>query len=102
MTIRNRSLSSVCFAAMLSAVGVSAQAPTAKAPVRQTAYIKASNPHMEDHFGDGGPLEGHGVALSGDGRTMAVAATSESSASKGINGYRLAVEIRLSSGVEWP
>jgi trimeric autotransporter adhesin len=88
MTIRNCSLVALCCAVVLTGIVASAQTskPRPVAPVRQTAYIKASNPHMEDHFGDGGPLEGHAVALSGDGRTMAVGATSESSASKGING----------------
>lgn len=54
--------------------------------LKQTAYIKASNPHANDHFGNGGTLEGHGLALSGDGLTMAVAAPYESSNAKGING----------------
>jgi hypothetical protein len=52
----------------------------------QTAYVKASNPHMGDHFGNGGTLLGDSVALSGDGLTMAVGAPNESSGSKGING----------------
>lgn len=56
------------------------------AGLKQTAYIKASNPHANDHFGNGGTLEGHGLALSGDGMTMAVGAPYESSAAKGING----------------
>ena len=41
----------------------------ASAGLRQTAYIKASNPHMGDHFGNGGTLLGDSVALSGDGYT---------------------------------
>ena len=53
---------------------------------KQVAYIKASNPHANDHFGSGGTLEGHGLALSGDGLTLAVGAPYESSAAKGING----------------
>ena len=40
--------------------------------LRQSGYLKAANPHMGDHFGNGGTLEGHGVALSGDGNTMAL------------------------------
>jgi len=52
----------------------------------QVAYIKASNTEMGDHFGNGGTLEGHGVALSGDGNTLAVGAPYESSGAKGING----------------
>jgi len=45
----------------------------------QAAYIKASNPDADDIFGSS-------VAISGDGRTIAVGAPSESSASAGING----------------
>jgi trimeric autotransporter adhesin len=54
--------------------------------LKQVAYIKASNTEMGDHFGNGGTLEGHGVALSGDGTTLAVAAPYESSNAKGVNG----------------
>src|SRR6058998_922974 len=54
--------------------------------LKQVAYIKASNAEMGDHFGNGGTLEGHAVALSGDGSTLAVGAPYESSAAKGING----------------
>src|SRR5262249_6041278 len=61
-------------------------ASTGFAQLRQTTYIKASNTEMNDHFGNGGTLEGHGVALSGDGSTLAVGAPYESSAAKGING----------------
>src|SRR5512132_1250806 len=56
------------------------------AGLRQTAYIKASNPHMGDHFGNGGTLLGDSVALSGDGLTLAVGAPNESSGAKGIDG----------------
>src|SRR3989449_10006817 len=59
---------------------------SATAQLRQAAYVKASNTKMGDHFGNGGTLEGHGVALSGDGTTLAVAAPYESSGAKGING----------------
>src|SRR5262245_19805489 len=54
--------------------------------LRQTAYIKASNPHEGDHFGNGGTLLGDSVALSGDGLTLAVGAPNESSGAKSING----------------
>ena len=53
--------------------------------LRQVAYIKASNTEMGDHFGNGGTLEGHGVALSGDGNTLAVGAPYESSGAKGVH-----------------
>src|SRR3984893_11587848 len=56
------------------------------AGLRAEAYLKASNPNPNDHFGNGGTLEGHGVALSGDGNTLAVSAPYESSGAKGVNG----------------
>ena len=62
------------------------EAQSALGLLRQTAYIKASNPHAGDHFGNGGTLLGDSVALSGDGNTMAVGAPNESSGAKGING----------------
>ena len=48
-------------------------------PWTQQAYVKASNPGLNDHFGSS-------VALSRDGNTMAVAAHWEASAATGING----------------
>src|SRR5690242_238443 len=54
--------------------------------LREVAYLKASNAETNDHFGNGGTLEGKGVALSGDGRTLAVSAPYESSGAKGVNG----------------
>ena len=63
-----------------------AVASAASAQLRQVAYLKASNPKANDHFGNGGTLEGHGVALSGDGNTLAVGAQLENGGSKGING----------------
>jgi hypothetical protein len=56
---------------------------------KQVAYIKASNPGMFDHFGEGGALDGHighAVAVSGDGNTIAVGAQHESSNARGVNG----------------
>jgi hypothetical protein len=47
----------------------------------QSAYVKAATPTAGDHFGDGGALTGHdgmALALSGDGRTMAVGAPHDS------------------------
>jgi len=63
-------------------------APSAGAgrKLKQVAYLKASNPEANDHFGNGGTLEGHAIALSGDGNTLAVGAPYESSGAKGING----------------
>src|SRR6266581_5452582 len=70
--------------AVLGLVGIAGAQTSAQ--LKQVAYIKASNSEMGDHFGNGGTLEGHGVALSGDGNTLAVGAPSESSDAKGING----------------
>ena len=56
---------------------------------KQVAYVKASNPGMFDHFGEGGALDGHighSVAISRDGSTMAIGAQHESGGSPGING----------------
>jgi hypothetical protein len=69
---------------VVAGVHVGAQAKTGA--LTQTAYIKASNPHMGDHFGNGGTLLGDSVALSGDGLTLAVGAPNEASGSKGVNG----------------
>jgi len=60
-----------------------------RAPVRQVGYLKASNPGMYDHFGEGGALPGHTgntVAISRDGNTIAVGAPHESSGATGTNG----------------
>src|SRR5436309_5720584 len=72
----------------LAAFGIAqnGSGPSSTAQLKQIAYIKASNAKMGDHFGNGGTLEGHGVAISGDGSTLAVGAPFESSAAKGING----------------
>jgi len=79
MRRRRFSLLFIGLAAAFSASSVFAQ-------LRQVATIKASNAGMGDHFGNGGALDGHGVALSGDGNTLAVGAPLESSNAKGING----------------
>src|SRR5437762_10849176 len=79
--MRNRTLS-----VLLVCLAIAASASSAFAQLKQMAYIKASNTEMGDHFGNGGTLEGHGVALSGDGNTMAVGAPYESSFARGING----------------
>ena len=74
--MKTRTLLTVCLAL----------APAAAAQISQVAYLKASNARANDHFGNGGTLEGHGVSLSGDGNTLAVGAPYESSAAKGVNG----------------
>src|SRR5262245_7352000 len=58
-------------------------------PLKQIAYIKASNADAYDHFGCGGANQGHtgnSVAVSGDGSTMAIGAPFESGGARGING----------------
>ena len=72
-----------------------AQAPTLNRdvppmlPLKQVAYIKASNAEAFDHFACGGGNQGHtgtSIALSGDANTMAVGAPFESGGSRGVNG----------------
>jgi hypothetical protein len=81
-----------------------AAAASAPAPlqIRQTAYLKASNPHSNDNFGDGGNLPGHSgnsIAISNDGNYLAVGAHQESSASKGINGNQNDTSLYASGAV---
>jgi trimeric autotransporter adhesin len=74
---------------VVSAVLLAAQEAPDPAPLRQVAYLKASNPGMFAHFGEGGALDGHSgssVAISADGNTIAVGAQHEASGSRGING----------------
>jgi hypothetical protein len=72
-----------------------AQAPTLNKevppmlPLKQVAYIKASNAEAYDHFACGGGNQGHtgtSIALSGDGATMAIGAAFESGGAAGVNG----------------
>jgi FG-GAP repeat protein len=58
-------------------------------PLKQIAYMKASNAEAYDHFGCGGGNQGHtgnSIALSSDGSTMAIGAPFEGSGARGING----------------
>jgi hypothetical protein len=98
----------VCLAASVAAAQLAAQS----GPLRQSAYLKASNPGMSDHFGEGGALPGHtgmGLAVSRDGNTIAVGAPHESSNARGINGnenddstYNAgAVYVYVRSGGQW-
>lgn len=71
------------------ALGSTARPAAQAAPIRQLAYLKASNSEAGDHFACGGSLPGHignAIAVSGDGTTIAVGAPHESSAARGING----------------
>jgi len=83
-----------------------------QARVAQIGYLKASNLEAMDHFGCGGVQQGHtgrGVALSGDGTTLAVGAPHEASGAKGINGNQRdnsvfeagAVYVYTRSGTRW-
>ncbi len=77
-------------------------ASVSTAQLKEIAYLKASNPDADDHFGCGGQLDGHagwGVAISGDGNTVAVGAPHESSGAKGINGNQNDNEMYASGAV---
>jgi hypothetical protein len=70
------------------AIGPSTTVPP-MLPLKQVAYIKASNAEAYDHFACGGANQGHtgnAIAVSGDGNTMAIGAPFESGGAKGING----------------
>ena len=79
-------------ALVLSLTSLAAQEQRAAAPMiplKQTAYVKASNADAYDHFACGGANQGHSgnsVALSGDGTTMIVGAPYESGGATGVNG----------------
>jgi hypothetical protein len=86
--MRRRVLAVLCVlvVGVFASAWLGAQAP---AGLRQSAYLKASNPGMFDHFGEGGALDGHtghGIAISGDGNTIVVGAQHESSNARGVNG----------------
>ena len=86
---RSSVLCVVLLAAFVVEADSLAQAPPAPLPIRQIAYLKASNTDASDHFGCGGENHGHNgqsVSLSADGRTLAVGAPHESSAATGVNG----------------
>ena len=75
----------MCLATVGALASTAAQGPS----IRQIGYLKASNPHEADHFGEGGSLPAHAgnaVAVSADGSTIAVGAPHESSSARGING----------------
>jgi hypothetical protein len=85
---RNCPVGAVVCSILLGVTAAAQQSP-GSAPLRQAAYLKASNPGMFDHFGEGGALDGHsgqGVAVSADGTTIAVGAQHEGSNARGVNG----------------
>ena len=98
MTPRARSaaITAVLSAVTIGAVAYALAAPNpliaqsgGGGPLHQVAYLKASNPVEDAHFGCGGTLTGHAgnaAAISGDVTTLAVGAPHENSGAKGING----------------
>src|SRR5262245_19236121 len=84
-----RRLSALALSLVALTMSSGAQGPAVPLAVRQTAYLKASNPDPSDHFGCGGTVQGHtgsGVVISADGRTLAVGAPHEASNAAGVNG----------------
>ena len=84
-----RTIFPVTVAVCLVISGCAAPLSAQSSSVRQVAYLKASNPAMYAHFGEGGALPGHTgntVSISADGNTIAVGAPHEASAATGING----------------
>jgi hypothetical protein len=86
--------------------------PPPPGPLQQVAYLKASNPGMFDHFGEGDAISfhtGNAVAVSADGTTIAVGAQHEGSAARGINGDQSddsaydagAVYVFTGGGADW-
>jgi hypothetical protein len=85
------SLAGVTLVLLGSLADVRSQSASSAAagPLRQVAYLKASNPVEDAHFGCGGTLTGHAgnaSAVSEDGSTIAIGAPHENSGAKGING----------------
>lgn len=85
------SLTLVSFVVLTVAASGCRQAPSEPpaGPLRQAAYLKASNPGMFDHFGEGDAISFHtgsAVAVSADGSTIAVGAQHEQSGARGVNG----------------
>ncbi len=94
---RTASVSIITTAAVLLLISgyLRAQAPALPTevppmlPLKQVAYIKASNAEAQDHFACGGGNQGHtgtSISLSGDANTMAVGAPFESGGAAGVNG----------------
>jgi len=83
-------LAAMTFGAVAYARSQSPSPPSsAGGPLKQLAYLKASNPTEDAHLGCGGSLTGHAgnsTAISDDGNTIAIGAPHENSGAKGING----------------
>src|SRR5262249_15160578 len=89
--VRSAAIAVVLSSAVAGAIAfVHRQTPAASpGQLRQVAYLKASNPVEDAHFGCGGTLTGHAgnaSAISADGTTLAVGAPHENSGAKGVNG----------------
>jgi hypothetical protein len=89
--VERRALVLITCGVLFASIEAQEQAPPAAPvlPLKQTAYIKASNAEAYDHFACGGANQGHSgnsVALSGDGSTMIVGAPYESGGATGVNG----------------
>ena len=66
-------------------------------PIKQVAYIKASNAEAYDHFACGGGNQGHtgtSIAISGDANTMAVGAPFESGGRRASTATRPTTRVR--------
>src|SRR5688500_5342912 len=86
---RSTVLCVVLLAALAIEAASHAQAPAVPLPMRQIAYLKASHPPASGQLGCGGEKYGHNgqsVALSADGRPLAVGAPPDSSAARDVNG----------------
>jgi hypothetical protein len=72
----------------LGVIGIRPEAQSGGAGrITQLAYLKASNTEAGDHFGCGGVVQGHtgqGIAVSGDGNTVAVGAPHEGGADNSV------------------
>ena len=102
--MRERTRSAVVLVAIVlgAAAYVKSQSPAAPGQLRQLAYLKASNPAEDAHFGCGGTLTGHAgnaTAISQDGNTVAIGAPHESSGAKGINGNQNDTSVYSSGAV---
>ena len=93
--MRRRTPSAVVLVAMTLGVVAYARsqspssASSAAGPLRQFAYLKATNPTEDAHLGCGGSLTGHAgnaSAISLDGNTIAIGAPHDSDGARGING----------------
>jgi hypothetical protein len=86
MTLTPVRASVILIISLLTLGGGSVPSAQTAATWRIAATLAASNAGEDDHLGAGNALTGVGLALSRDGRTLAVGAPHEDSAARGING----------------